>query len=98
MWAIALHGGAGVIPRPSSSDEVGLRRYKDIVASLHQALNIGRAALAAGADVIRGRSYSRAGDTAVSVVEKVVIFLEECEYFNAGKGAVFTAYAARAGS
>jgi beta-aspartyl-peptidase (threonine type) len=78
MWAIALHGGAGIIPRPSSSDEAGVRRYKDIVVSLQQALDIGRAALAAG-------------DTAVSVVEKVVIFLEECEHFNAGKGAVFTA-------
>jgi beta-aspartyl-peptidase (threonine type) len=91
MWAIALHGGAGVIPRPSSSDEAGIRRYKDIVASLNQALNIGRTALAAGAVCSLGRSHWRAGDTAVSVVEKVVIFLEECEYFNAGKGAVFTA-------
>jgi beta-aspartyl-peptidase (threonine type) len=71
-WSLAIHGGAGTIPKdiPASERDAYL-------ASLRQALEIGR-------DVLAG------GGTSLDAVEKVVRFLEDDPLFNAGKGAVFT--------
>ncbi|GJM95879.1 hypothetical protein PR202_ga12663 [Eleusine coracana subsp. coracana] len=71
-WALALHGGAGDIPR-SLPAELRDRR----LATLRRCLDIGTAAL-------------RDGRPALDVVELVVRELEDCPYFNAGKGSVLT--------
>lgn len=71
-WALAIHGGAGVIPK-TMEDE----RKQAYVQALEEALEVGKADLAAGA-------------SSLDVVEKVVAILEDSPLFNAGKGAVFT--------
>jgi len=71
-WAIALHAGAGVIPK-----EVGQDKKESYLASLDEALRLGRDLLAQGT-------------AGLDVVEQVVRLLEDTPHFNAGKGAVFT--------
>jgi beta-aspartyl-peptidase (threonine type) len=71
-WAIAIHGGAGTVPR-------------DIDPELRDGYLEGlNAALRAGVDRLE------AGESALDVVEEVVVVLEDDERFNAGRGAVFT--------
>lgn len=72
-WAIALHGGAGVMSRDRISPEREAEYKKELAA----ALEIGKNILASG-----GKS--------VDAVEAVVVYLEDCPLFNAGKGAVMT--------
>jgi L-asparaginase / beta-aspartyl-peptidase len=71
-WALAVHGGAGTIDRAKMSED----RRRAYVASLTQALTIGKEVLDGG-----GRS--------LDAVERIVRFLEDDPKFNAGKGAVF---------
>jgi len=71
-YAIALHGGAGVISR-----DIDHEVRDGYLASLEQALTIGRNLLNDGA-------------SSLDAVEAVIRFLEDDERFNAGKGAVFT--------
>ncbi len=71
-YAIALHGGAGVISR-NIEPEV----RDGYLASLEEALKIGRDLL------VDGRS-------SLDAVEEVIRYLENDEWFNAGKGSVFT--------
>lgn len=73
-FALAIHGGAGVIePDQLSCDET---------EAIHAALN---AALEAGGVVLE-----RAGH-ALDAVEAAVTVLEDAPWFNAGRGAVYTA-------
>lgn len=74
-YSIALHGGAGVIPRDEtwSSD----RKVAVHLRSLQTALAIGDALLC------------REECSPLDAVEAVVAFLEDCPLFNAGRGAVF---------
>jgi beta-aspartyl-peptidase (threonine type) len=72
-WAIAIHAGAGVIAKNSPKEEIEGARE-----GLRQALEVGRALLASGAE-------------GVDVVEAVISVLEDNPRFNAGKGAVYTA-------
>ncbi len=69
-WALAIHGGAGVIAEQDSRAEGYFRALAE--------------ALALGADLLRN------GNSAIEVVEAVVMHLENDPKFNAGKGAVFT--------
>ena len=73
-FALVIHGGAGVIERDqlSATDEQSIR------ADLEQALEAGRAILAAGG-------------SALDAVEAAVVALEESSRFNAGKGSVYNA-------
>ena len=71
-WALAVHGGAGTIDRAKMTED----RRRAYVASLTQALTIGKGVLDGG-----GRS--------LDAVERIVRFLEDDPLFNAGKGAVF---------
>lgn len=71
-WALALHGGAGGIPRDEPAENV--RRYRAVLSS---ALALGQAML-------------EAGDSALNVVEAVVIKLENDPMYNAGRGSVLT--------
>jgi beta-aspartyl-peptidase (threonine type) len=71
-WSLAIHGGAGTIPKDIPASE-----RDQYLASLRQALELGRGVLAGGG-------------TSLDAVEKVVRFLEDDPLFNAGKGAVFT--------
>eukprot|EP01105_Mastigella_eilhardi_P020453 TRINITY_DN4879_c0_g1_i1.p1 TRINITY_DN4879_c0_g1~~TRINITY_DN4879_c0_g1_i1.p1 ORF type:complete len:397 (-),score=107.05 TRINITY_DN4879_c0_g1_i1:22-1083(-) len=71
-FAIALHGGAGVISRKCVNDPV--RYLREL-----------------GAIVAAARDLALSGTaTAADVAERAVALLEDCELFNAGKGAVFT--------
>ncbi|MFC5270288.1 isoaspartyl peptidase/L-asparaginase family protein [Adhaeribacter terreus] len=72
-FALALHGGAGTITRQLMSAE-NEKRY---LQELENALETGRALLAAGS-------------SALEAVEATVVYLENCDLFNAGKGCVFT--------
>jgi beta-aspartyl-peptidase (threonine type) len=71
-WSLAIHGGAGTIPKDIPASE-----RDQYLASMRQALEIGREVLAKGG-------------TSLDAVEKVVRFLEDDPLFNAGKGAVYT--------
>ena len=71
-YAIAIHGGAGVIPR--DRDPAEIQAYRE---ALSTALEVGRRIL-------------DEGGTALDAVQRTVLFLEDHELFNAGKGAVFT--------
>ena len=73
-YAIAIHGGAGTITRASMTPE----REKAYRAKLAEALEAGRAVLAAGGQ-------------ALDAVEAAIVVMEDSPLFNAGKGAVFTA-------
>lgn len=72
-FALALHGGAGVIARDTPEE-----RRKAYLNGLQAALT-------------RGRDLLAAGRPSLSVVEEVVVLLEDNPLFNAGKGAVFNA-------
>lgn len=69
-WSLALHGGAGARPEGASRGELG-----EIRRSLEQALEAGRAVLAAA-----GRS--------IDAVQSAVGVLERSGLLNAGRGAV----------
>lgn len=71
-FAIAIHGGAGVI-----SKDIAPEIRDGYLASLEEALSIGRDILAEGG-------------TAMDAVVATIIFLEDDERFNAGKGSVYT--------
>ena len=71
-WALAVHGGAGTIDRAKMTED----RRRAYIASLTQALTIGKGVLDGG-----GRS--------LDAVERIVRFLEDDPKFNSGKGAVF---------
>jgi len=71
-WALAIHGGAGVISKTLEAE-----RREEYLATLREALGLGRDRLAAG-------------DPSLDVVEAVIQVLEDSPLFNAGKGAVFT--------
>ncbi len=71
-FAIALHGGAGVISRDIDPD------VRDgYLQSIDEALTIGR-------DILED------GGSSLDAVEQVIIYLEDDERYNAGRGAVFT--------
>jgi L-asparaginase / beta-aspartyl-peptidase len=73
-WALAIHGGAGVIDKGALSpgQEAAFR------ASLTSALEAGSKIL-------------RSGGSSLDAVEASIRVLEDNPWFNAGKGAVFTA-------
>ena len=73
MYALAIHGGAGTLPRNELSTAME-RQYRD---ALGAALEAGRNILAQDGD-------------ALDAVTQVVVVLEDCPLFNAGRGAVFT--------
>jgi L-asparaginase / beta-aspartyl-peptidase len=97
-WALALHGGAGDIPR-SLAPELRDRR----LATLRRCLDVGTAALRDGStalDVVElvasrltlsPRSSRLAFHTEKKVILAQVKELEDCPYFNAGRGSVLTA-------
>ncbi len=71
IYSIAIHGGAGAIPKnvPENEKKIYLDALKEILGY--------------------GRDLLRSGRTALDTVELVVNRFEDCELFNAGKGAVF---------
>jgi beta-aspartyl-peptidase (threonine type) len=71
---LAIHGGAGVLPRKEMTPE----REKQYRAVLEQALGEGYKAL------------RKEGGTSLDAVESAIRVLEDSPLFNAGKGAVFT--------
>ena len=73
-FTLIIHGGAGVIER----DQLPAADEQSIRADLEQALEAGRAILAAGG-------------SALDAVEAAVVALEESPRFNAGKGSVYNA-------
>lgn len=73
MYAIAIHGGAGVISR------------KELTADLEKQYRQGLTeALEAGYRILEQ------GGSAMDAVQAAVVFLEDNELFNAGKGSAFT--------
>lgn len=93
-YCIAIHGGAGVIQRGGLSVE----QERQIRDSLSAALKAGLAALTNDKVLctcdpsVNNLPKSECACTrALSAVEAAVIALEECPWFNAGKGSVFTA-------
>jgi L-asparaginase / beta-aspartyl-peptidase len=73
-WAIAIHGGAGVIERGD------LTHDKEVAY---------RASLLAALDA--GSKVLREGRSSLDAVEAAIRVLEDDPFFNAGRGAVFTA-------
>lgn len=73
MTTLAIHGGAGALPRSEMTTE----RAAEFHAALRDALAVGHGVLAKG-----GRS--------LDAVEAVVVWLEDCPLFNAGRGSAFT--------
>ena len=71
-YTIVIHDGAGYFPEDSPED-----LKQQYIASLTEALNIGKNILASGG-------------TSIEAVENVINYLENNILFNAGKGAVFT--------
>jgi beta-aspartyl-peptidase (threonine type) len=94
QYCIALHGGAGVIERGALSE----KQEREIRNSLESALKAGLAALTADTIICTCDSSVEnlfksdcACTNALAAVEAAVVALEESPWFNAGKGAVFTA-------
>lgn len=79
-WAIALHGGAGMICK----EKMSLEEIQRTEAALYQILDIGVTALE------NNNNNNNKRMTAVDVVELVVRALEDNALFNAGKGSVLT--------
>lgn len=82
-WAIVLHGGAGgkvvrAEDGKQSVDTMSLEKQELYQKHLNEALQ-------AGTDILKN------GGTALDAVQAVVVYLEDCPLFNAGKGAVMTA-------
>ncbi len=72
MTTIAIHGGAGALPRSEMTTERA--------AEFHAAL---RAALLAGQRALLG------GGASLAAVEAAVVAMEDCLFFNAGRGSSF---------
>ncbi|MEO1489190.1 MAG: isoaspartyl peptidase/L-asparaginase [Pseudomonadota bacterium] len=72
-WSIAIHGGAGTLERSKMTPE----RQAAYEAALQEALDAGKAVLAAGG-------------SAMDAVKAAIIPMEDSPLFNAGRGAVFT--------
>ena len=82
-WAIVLHGGAGggwqfFENGQKAPREMSQERQQEYIVELNNALKV-------------GADHLSKGGSALDAVEKVVIYLENCPLFNAGKGAVMTA-------
>lgn len=82
-WAIVLHGGAGGGWQTSEDGtkvprEISQERQQEYITELNNAVQI-------------GIDHLSSGGSAMDAVQKVVIYLENCPMFNAGKGAVMTA-------
>src|SRR3954468_23796257 len=88
---LAVHGGAGTVPRGGISTEREHAYHEGLTA----ALRAGQAVLAAGGagrgGGRGGRGVSPAGGPSLDAVEAAVRELEDHPNFNAGRGAVFTA-------
>jgi L-asparaginase / beta-aspartyl-peptidase len=84
-WAIALHGGAGVIQK-----DINSTRRVAYIEGLREALQTGVDALRRGRKNYSKSTVTEAcvGEPAIRVVELATIVLEENILFNAGKGAV----------
>jgi len=70
---MAVHGGAGTMPRTLMSGGVEDACHKTLLLAMQA-----------------GYALMQKGGSAVDAVEAAVIVLEDFEFFNAGKGAVFT--------
>lgn len=82
-WAIVLHGGAGGGWQTLDNGqrvprEMSAERQEEYSRELNNALK-------------EGTDLLSKGGSAMDAVQKVVIYLENCPLFNAGKGAVMTA-------
>lgn len=81
-WALVVHGGAGGKQKPRPDGTIPPMRMSeekkaDYEKHLAEAVALGKEMLSQGAD-------------AVDVVQAVVVYMEDCPLFNAGKGAVTT--------
>jgi beta-aspartyl-peptidase (threonine type) len=92
-YRIAIHGGAGVIERGSLSPE----QEEQIRGDLEKALMAGLEVLkdldvkcSCKSELRMEQDAQCVCSPAINAVEAAVIALEESEWFNAGKGAVFT--------
>jgi beta-aspartyl-peptidase (threonine type) len=71
---LAIHGGAGVVPKEKMTPELEKKYRADLELALRQGY----------------KALQRDGGTSVDAVEAAVKVLEDSPRFNAGKGAVFT--------
>ncbi len=81
-WALVVHGGAGGKRKPLADGTVppvkmSQKRKAEYEKHLAEAVALGKKMLKEGAD-------------ALDVVEAVVVYMEDCPLFNAGRGAVTT--------
>ena len=74
MFGVAIHGGAGTLPRAEMGREAEVK-YR---AGLQEALDAGFGVLQAG------------GTSRAAATQAVIPALEDNPLFNAGRGAVFT--------
>lgn len=76
-WALAIHGGAGNMKIDTKLDWWTDAYKKEYSDALNHAL-------------VKGKAILQAGGSALDAVQAAVMFLEDCEWFNAGKGSVYT--------
>lgn len=76
-WAIAIHGGAANLNIETKKDWWTESYKKEFTEPLQRALDAGKSVL-------------ERGGSALDATIETVIILEDCEWFNAGKGGLYT--------